>query len=80
MKKILIIILLLVGSIGLAQPNPPGKGKGLDNPKNPNYSNPVPISGVEFLIVAGIILGGFTIYKKNQDANNRKSNSEIEKQ
>lgn len=67
--KIYILYLLVVLPLNMIQPNPQGNpngnGKGLDNPNNPNSDNPVPMNGVEILIISGIALGLYGVYKKS---------------
>jgi hypothetical protein len=75
MKRLIATFLMVFYCFGsMAQPNPSsgggrgnGNGNGLDNnpcrnPRNPNC-NPVPIEGVEILILAGALLGGGIIIR-----------------
>lgn len=69
MKKY-ITILLLISTMSIAQPNPNSNGNGnsgnagnngqgnppCKNPNSPNC-NPVPISGIWILLVAGVAVG-----------------------
>lgn len=65
MKKITLILLLALPLICLAQPNPNDSGfdNGFSRPRNPNNPN-VPLEGIEFLMIGGVVLGSYTIYKK----------------
>lgn len=59
----LLVSIILATNI-YSQPNPKGNANGHNDPNNPNYDNPVPISGIEFLIIGGLGLGLYSIYRK----------------
>lgn len=62
-KSTLIFSFLFLGYFTLnAQPGGGGSGPGLNDPG----SNPVPITGIEYLIAAGAAFGAKKIYDKKK--------------
>jgi hypothetical protein len=61
--------------LSYTQPNPKGNANGFNNPNNPNNpnTNPVPIKGVEYLILTGGLLGSLVIYRNKK----RKLNNDV---
>jgi hypothetical protein len=55
-----LFLVLLTAVCLVAQP---------DNPPPPD-DTPVPITGLEYLLVSGGILGGYKLYKNRKKANN----------
>lgn len=59
MKRLLIItILFVLSGISYAQPGGPGGGSDPDNP--------VPITGIEYLLAAGAAFGAKKLYDKRK--------------
>jgi hypothetical protein len=57
-------ILLLVCSLAFSQPGDPPP----PDPPIPD-DNPVPITGIEYLIISGGILGGYKLFKSKKEHN-----------
>ena len=61
-KSVFIISLFFIGYTSLkAQPGDPNGGGDLDN------DNPVPITGIEYLIAAGAAFGAKKLYDKKKN-------------
>lgn len=52
-----IVVVIVTTGVAFGQPDAPP-----DNPPNPD-DNPVPITGLEYLLLSGGILGGYKLFR-----------------
>ena len=68
LKALRIVFLVLISTSGFAQVVLPDPGPP-ENPPVPD-DQPVPITGIEYLLISGGILGGYKLYKNRKKDEN----------
>lgn len=82
MKKTALMLFILVSSMSYSQPhgNGGGNGSGKDKPcppNNPHCGNKVPIKGIEWLILGGIVIGTLNLIKYTTYENVHRNHSQV---